>query len=329
LDRVIERVSFPDAVLRPAIRGAIAARILRERMAADADPVGTFAQARSTGAIAIGTEAANEQHYEVTPSLYELVLGPRLKYSSCLFETSGSTLAQAEDAMLELTCQRAGVVDGERILELGCGWGSLTLWLAERYPNAQVTAVSNSAPQREFILSRAPGNVEVITADVSTLDLGRRFDRVISVEMFEHVRNHAELLARIREHMTDDAKLFVHVFAHHARGYEFEDTWMTRRFFSGGVMPVHGWLGRVEAPLAVEQDWWLEGTHYARTGRAWLDNIDARRAEVLTVLAGAYGPADAPKRLRDWRLFFLACEEIFAFRGGREYGVSHALLHAR
>lgn len=331
LDQVIERVSVPDAVMRPAVRTAIAARVLRERRAqAGTDAVATFASARSGGPIAVETHAANDQHYEVTPPFYELTLGPRLKYSSCLFETPTTTLAEAEEAMLALTVERAGIEDGMRVLDLGCGWGSLTLWLAEKHPGVQVTSVSNSAPQRRFIEARAAERgltVDVHTADVNTLDLDRRFDRIVSVEMFEHVRNHGALLTRLRDHLTDDGALFVHVFAHRARGYEFEDTWMTRRFFSGGVMPVHGWLGRLnDAPFAIDREWWLDGTHYARTGRAWLDNLDARRDEVLAVLAEAYGEDAAPRRFRDWRLFFLACEEIFAFRGGREYGVSHTLL---
>ena len=330
LDQIIERVSFPDAIVRPAVRTAVAARVLRERGAQrNVNSLETFAAARRVGPIAIETDAANDQHYEVTPPFYELTLGPRLKYSSCLWAPQTTTLAGAEDAMLALTCERAELTDGMEILELGCGWGSLTLWMAENYPDAKITAVSNSAPQREFILNRAAArglDVEVITEDVNVLDLGRRFDRVVSVEMFEHVRNHAALLDRIDAHLKDDGKLFVHVFAHRARGYEFRDSWMTRRFFSGGVMPVHGWLGSVGSALEIERQWWLDGTHYAKTGRAWLDNLDARREQCLRVLASAYGPDAAPGRLRDWRLFFLACEEIFAFRDGREYGVSHALL---
>jgi cyclopropane-fatty-acyl-phospholipid synthase len=322
--------------MRPAVRTAIAARILRERRAASragGDPVAAFATARNGGPIAIETQAANDQHYEVEPGFYELVLGPRLKYSSCLFERADTTLADAEEAMLALTVERAGIEDGMRVLDLGCGWGSLTLWLAEHHPGVQVTSVSNSAPQRRHIerVARERGlTVDVVTADVNALELGRRFDRIVSVEMFEHVRNHGALLRRLRDHIADDGALLVHVFAHRANGYEFEDTWMTRRFFSGGVMPVRGWLGRIEgSPFAVEADWWLDGTHYARTGRAWLENLDARRDEVLAVLEAGYGPMAAPRRLRDWRLFFLACEEIFAFRGGREYGVSHTLLRPR
>ncbi len=330
LDRVIERVTLPDAVMRPAVRTAIAARVHKERRRASADPVADFAARRAQGAIAIETDAANDQHYEVTPPFYELVLGPRLKYSSCLYLDDHATLADAEDAMLQLTVERAGIEDGMRVLDLGCGWGSLTLWLAEHMPGVEITSVSNSAPQRQFIEARAAARglkVDVHTADVNALDLGRRFDRIVSVEMFEHVRNHAALLDRLRAHLDDDGALFVHVFAHREHGYEFEDTWMTRRFFSGGVMPVQGWLGALPAsPFSVDREWWLDGTHYARTGRHWLENMDARREEILAVFADAYGPGAAKARFRDWRLFFLACEEIFAFRGGREYGVSHTLL---
>jgi len=219
LDRLIAASQPPDALMRPVVRAAIAARLLRERAAqrGDPSPIDSFAAARSRGPLAIETQAANDQHYEVPPRFFELVLGPRLKYSSGFYPPGTATLAAAEEAMLALTCERAGVEDGMDVLDLGCGWGSLALWLAERYPNARITGVSNSALQRRSIetcaATRGLGNVQIVTADVNALDLGRRFDRAISIEMFEHVRNHAALLRRVRDHLTEDGALFVHVFA--------------------------------------------------------------------------------------------------------------------
>ena len=317
---------MPDVPLRALVRGAVANRLLRERFRAG-DPLQRFAAARSRGPIATETATANDQHYEVPPEFFELILGPRLKYSSCLWTEGVSSLAEAEEAMLAMTCDRAEIENRMRILDLGCGWGSLTLWMAERYPDAEVTAVSNSALQCRFIQERAPANVEVVRADVSSLRLsGERFDRVVSVEMFEHMRNHAALLERIAPLLNPGGALFVHVFAHRHRGYEFGETWMARRFFSGGVMPVHGWLARVPSPLDVTAQWWLDGGHYAKTGAAWLANFDSRRDAVAELFDRTYGPQEAQTRLREWRLFLLACEEIFAFRDGLEYGVSHVLL---
>jgi cyclopropane-fatty-acyl-phospholipid synthase len=333
LDRVLERFSIPAAVLRPAVRAAIAARLVRQRSASRklvGDTVERFALARADGLIAVDTQAANDQHYEVPPAFFELVLGPRMKYSSGLWTPETRCLAAAEEAMLQLTCQRAQLADGQRILELGCGWGSLTLYMAERFPDAQVTALSNSAEQRTAILARAAAwgltNVNVITADVNEFALDARFDRIVSVEMFEHVRNHGSLLRRVAKQLDVGGKLFVHVFAHRRYGYEFEDTWMARRFFSGGVMPAHGWLTHVPSPLEVEEQWWLNGRHYSQTAGAWLANFDASQHAVDRVLARAYGPTLASRRRREWRVFFLSIEEIFGFRNGREYGVSHALL---
>lgn len=329
LDGLVERVSAPDALLVPIVRRSIAHRI-RSASRTPGSGAPEFGAARSRGPIAVHTDAANEQHYEVPAAVFELVLGPRLKYSSALFEPDTTSLAAAEDAMLELTCRRAGIEDGQQILELGCGWGSLTLWMAEKFPGARVTAISNSHSQREFIETRAAERgltVDVRTMDVQELALGRRFDRVVSVEMFEHVRNHAALLERVARHLEPGGALFVHVFAHRAHGYEFEDTWMTRRFFQGGVMPVHGWLGHLEnAPLAPVKDWWLNGTHYARTADAWLENFDANRAALHEVFARQNGAGQAAAELRAWRLFFIACREIFAAGDGEEYGVSHTLL---
>ncbi len=335
IDRLVEQTSPPEALLVPIVRAAISRRVRASARACEGrtDPVAAFAAARSRGPIAVDTDAANDQHYEVPAEFFELALGPRLKYSSALYEPGTTELASAEQAMLDLTCRRAGLEDGMAVLDLGCGWGSLSLWIAERYPNCHVTGLSNSAPQRRAILGRAAERdleIEIITANVADLDLGeRRFDRAISIEMFEHVRNHAALLERIATYLDPAGALFVHVFAHARNGYEFEDSWMTRRFFRGGVMPVHGWLGELRSALELADSWWLSGSHYARTADAWLENFERNLGRVQTVFEDAYGVAGAKRAIRAWRLFFIATREIFAYRGGEEYGVSHALLRPR
>jgi cyclopropane-fatty-acyl-phospholipid synthase len=253
------------------------------------------------------------------------VLGPHLKYSSCYYPPGVRALADAERAMLELTAARAELADGQRILDLGCGWGSLSLWAAARFPNARITAVSNSAGQRAFIEAAAAArglpNLSVITADVRTLELApRSFDRVVSVEMFEHMRNYRDLLARIAGWLAPGGALFVHVFAHRRHAYPFEDggssDWMARAFFTGGLMPSVDLLPRFQDHLRVAASWQLDGTHYARTAEAWHDNLLAHRAEVIELLGD-------PRWFHRWRVFFLACAEMFGYREGREWLVAH------
>ena len=231
--------------------------------------------------------------------------------------------------MLERTCDRAQLCDGQDILELGCGWGSLTLYMAEAFPNSRITAVSNSAPQRRFIEARAPKNVRVITADMNDLSLAQSFDRVVSVEMFEHMRNYRELLRRVHGWLRPDGRLFVHIFCHKTFAYPYDsegsDNWMGRYFFTGGIMPSFDFFSHFEEDLAVEVDWQLDGTHYARTARAWRENIERQRDEVIAVFRGSYG-GDAERWFQRWRLFFLACEELFGFREGSEWIVGHYRL---
>jgi len=228
--------------------------------------------------------------------------------------------------------QRADLADGHEILELGCGWGSLTLHMAQRFPNANITAVSNSAPQRRFIEARAPQNVRVITADMNELQLEQRFDRVVSVEMFEHMRNYRDLLHRICGWMKPDARLFVHVFCHRDYAYPFEtegdDNWMGRYFFTGGIMPSFDLFGHFDNDLFIEKDWRVSGTHYERTARAWRENLEKERDPVMTVLQQTYG-AEADRWFHRWRLFFLACEELFGYSGGSEWLVAHYLFAPR
>ncbi len=276
----------------------------------------------SEGPIAVETAAANDQHYELPEQFFGLTLGPRRKYSGCFWPQGIETLAEAEETMLALTCARAGIEDGMDVLDLGCGWGSLSGWIAERYPSCRVVAVSNSAPQKAFIDGLGHATVEVMTADINTFETARRFDRVVSVEMFEHMRNWRALLHEVRGMLRDDGKLFVHVFSHVRYAYAFERSWMGRRFFTGGIMPSDDLLLRFADDLVVRDHWRMDGGHYSRTAGAWLENLEANQAGTLAILG-------SEAAVNEWRAFFLACAELFGFAGGKEWIVSHYLLEPR
>jgi cyclopropane-fatty-acyl-phospholipid synthase len=338
LDAALGAGVIPDSVLRAGSRWGARrreAQELRGGVEAQEERLAALLARMRSGPIAESPEKANEQHYELPPRFFELILGPRRKYSGCLWAPGVDTLAEAEAEMLALSCARAGVRDGMRILDLGCGWGSLSLWLAEHYPQAEITAVSNSAPQRESIEARAAalglGNLTVITADVNTfVPPAVGFDRVMSIEMFEHMRNWRELLARIAGWLAPEGRLFVHVFSHRQVPYLFEGTWAAERFFTAGLMPSHELLQHFPEDLLVEQRWAVPGTHYARTLEAWLARLDAHRGELLDVLVSAgHTRAGARALLGGWRLFLISTAEIWASGGGNRWMVSHYRLAPR
>jgi cyclopropane-fatty-acyl-phospholipid synthase len=327
-----EGAPLPDAVRRTAI-ALLVANARRQLGAAGPDAEAAFAREMARRPIAEHAAAANAQHYEVPAEFFLNCLGPRLKYSSALYLSPGDTLAQAETQALEATAAHAGLQDGQRILELGCGWGSLSLWMAQAYPNARITAVSNSASQRAFILARAQaqglGNLEVVTCDMNDFEAPGAFDRVVSVEMFEHMANWRALLAKVRTWLKPDGRLFIHIFTHRATPYRFdvedEADWIARHFFSGGVMPSHGLIRQFPDLFALEADWRWSGTHYEKTALHWLDLYDRNAAAIRPVLEQVYG-AQAALWRRRWRLFFLATAGLFGHRGGAEWGVSHYRL---
>jgi cyclopropane-fatty-acyl-phospholipid synthase len=328
----------PDAFLRHGIRRLCRQRLLDEGLldcaAADARFNALIAELKDSP-VAIETQAANEQHYELPTEFFQLCLGKRLKYSSAFYSNGDESLDQAEEQMLQLYGERAGLQDGQHILELGCGWGSLTLWMAEHYPNARITAVSNSATQRAHITGqcslRGFDNVTVLTRDVNVLDFpDDQFDRCVSVEMFEHMRNYRTLLASISRWLKPDGKLFVHIFVHRYLMYPFETegdgNWMGRYFFTGGIMPSADTLLHFADTLSVERRWLVPGRHYAQTSNHWLANQDANGPAVLAILEQAYGKQQAPLWAQRWRMFWMACAELFAYNDGNEWMVSHYLF---
>ena len=336
LDRALATGLVPDGVLRVGSRCGAGTRHRRETrggVEAQEERLGALVARMSSGPIAESPSKANEQHYELPADFLGLFLGPRRKYSGCLWSEGVADLTSAEDAMLELTCTRAGVGDGMDVLDLGCGWGALTIWLAEHY-DVRVVGVSNSHRQREWIEAERDrrglaGRVAIVTADVNNFDPGRTFDRVLSIEMFEHMRNWAMLLARVAGWLTDDGKAFVHVFSHRSLAYRFEGTWAAERFFTAGTMPSHDLMLRFADDLVVTARWAVGGLHYAKTLAAWLERLDASADRALAILRGEHPDYEARRLLATWRLFLIATAEVWGWRGGDEWMVSHYLLERR
>ncbi|MFG6413564.1 SAM-dependent methyltransferase [Roseateles sp. DC23W] len=338
--RLAERGLLPDAALRLGIRHLLRQR-LQELRHGDGETAAELTQrflaSLRAAPLALLPEKANEQHYELPPELFGAMLGPQRKYSSCWWPEGVNTLEQAEEAALAETAVRAQLADGQQILELGCGWGSLSLWMAAHFPNAQILAVSNSASQREYIETQAAArglaNLQVQTCDFNAFATERRFDRVVSVEMFEHLRNWPQAFARVAGWLRPNGLFFMHVFAHREAPYAFEvrdaSDWMSRYFFSGGMMPSDDLALMCQDELALQQRWRWDGRHYARTAAAWLQRFDARRAELMPMFVSVYGKSQASMWWQRWRLFLLSVEELFAYDGGQQWWVSHYLFAPR
>jgi len=332
LIRMAEAGLIPDTLLRWGMRRMDAA--LQRKLSQISDnQLASLIDSLHAGPMVIGSDEANLQHYELPPEFFKQFMGEQMKYSCCYWPEGTTTLGEAEAASLELMIERAGIEDGMSVLELGCGWGSFSLYVAEKFANSSVHGVSNSSDQRKYILAEAKrrgvNNLTIQTANIAELNIGNQFDRVVSIEMFEHVRNWKLLLERIKSWLKPGGRIFCHFFVHRDRAYTFEAAkgdWMARHFFTGGLMPCPHYLhSSLPAGLILQQDWQVNGTHYAKTLNAWLENYDSRKSTILPILEKVYG-RDAPVWWHRWRMFFLGCAEFFAFDDGNEWFVYHATI---
>jgi cyclopropane-fatty-acyl-phospholipid synthase len=329
-----ERVPLPDLVIRAAVQ-RLCSRTATRLARGNAENDATFANEMAAHAIAEHADAANAQHYEVPAAFFAKVLGPNRKYSSCFYKEAESTLQEAEEEALRQTVAHADLADGQSILELGCGWGSLSLWMARQFRNAEITAVSNSHSQRDYIerqaASRGLRNLRVVTADMNVFQTGQQFERIVSVEMFEHMMNWRELMTRVKSWLAPDGRFFMHIFTHRAGAYLFDradgEDWIAQHFFTGGVMPSHHLIRQYADLFAVEKEWRWSGSHYQRTALDWLYNFDTHRDEIETILRPVYGN-DTGLWMRRWRWFFLATAGLFGYADGSEWGVSHYRMKA-
>ncbi|HEY8117736.1 MAG TPA: cyclopropane-fatty-acyl-phospholipid synthase family protein [Methylophilaceae bacterium] len=332
-----ERGLVPDYAIRAGIRRLVEARL--KEISANNCEIGAelemrFIELMNGSAVAPVPELANQQHYEVPANFFQHCLGKHRKYSSCYWDAGTRTLDEAEALALKLTCEHATLHDGHKILELGCGWGSLTLWMGQHYPNSRITAVSNSNSQREYIMAQADqrglNNIEVITCDMNDFAALEQYDRIVSVEMFEHMRNYRELYGRVHDWLVPGGRFFKHIFVHRLTPYAFEvageDDWMSQFFFSGGIMPSDDLPLRFQEKLKLLQLWRWDGTHYQRTANVWLDNMDANADAIQPILENVYGVENAEMWRNRWRIFYMSCAELFGLKNGQEWWVTHYLF---
>ena len=329
-----ERRLIPDSLIRWGIRNQLKQHSLFLANNPKSDQ--SWIEELSKGPIAECTDTSKEQHYEVPTEYFKSVLGSHLKYSSCFWDEVTTSLEMAEGNMLRLSCEHAELENGQNILELGCGWGSLSLWMAEHYPESTITAMSHSKTQKAYIDSeskrRGLDNLKVITSDINDFDTSKRFDRIVSVEMFEHLRNHSLLFNRLNSWLKDDGRIFIHVFAHHKESYlfevEHERDWMAEHFFTGGMMPSINYLPSAAKPFKELNRWEINGAHYSKTLEAWLLKQDQEERTILKHFLNTYGK-DSKLWVQRWRIFYLACSELFAYNGGKEWPVMHYLFAKR
>ncbi len=338
--QLIERGLLPDVVLREGIRGLLRQKLLDESKGGIEAGQARFMKLIDhmyAAPIAVHTQEANEQHYELPTKFFEYCLGKHLKYSSCYFRHGNETLDQAEVDMLTITCERADLSDGQHVLELGCGWGSLSLFMAARFPHARITAVSNSSTQKAFIddeiQKQGIKNLTVITCDMNTFNIHERFDRIVSVEMFEHMRGWPKLLEKASSFLKSDGKLFIHIFTHRRFAYLYdaqdEGDFIGQYFFTGGIMPSDNLLLYFQEHFLLEDHWQVSGNHYSKTAECWLKNMDAHKLDIMPILRNTYGAKDALKWWYYWRVFYLSCAELWGYKNGTEWIVSHYRLKKR
>ena len=330
----ISRGLIPDSLLRRGVRNQGRQRLQMMKNTDLKQEYLTFLRQASSGKIAVHTDDANNQHYEVDSEFFQYCLGKNLKYSSCYWNDDTSSLDEAEDIMLDLYCKRAKIEDGMTILDVGCGWGSLSLYLAQKYPKSKITGVSNSNSQRKFIeklgYERNLHNLNIVTKDINSFDTNKKFDRIISIEMFEHTKNSKILMDSINKWLSPDGLFFMHVFAHKYNPYYFDteqkNAWMAKYFFTGGMMPNHDLFKDLESDLNYQKSWMLSGTHYEKTSNAWLEKMDSNKTKILELFRRNNSNSVAKKKFYFWRLFFIACAEIFGYNGGSEWIISHHLF---
>ncbi len=338
--KLLEKGALPDAAVRFGMRRLLAQKLKEERR--DGVELGYARMMKlvhhmQSAPIAVAVKEANEQHYELPTEFFQLCLGKHLKYSSCYYRKGNESLDQAETDMLEITCERAGLEDGQRILEFGCGWGSLSLFMAAKYPKAHITSVSNSKTQKIFIDAEAKkrgiNNLTVITCDMNAFLTHERFDRIVSVEMFEHMRNWAKLLEKSSTFLKDDGKIFIHIFTHREYAYFYDHTdesdFIGKYFFTGGIMPSDHLMLYFQDHFVLEEHWRVPGTHYGQTAEHWLANMDANKEKIMPILKTTYGEGEYIKWWNYWRIFYMACAELWNYKNGREWMVSHYRLRKK